>query len=517
MKLKTYSNFLVEKKLSIPELSKDEIRWATFLMKLQNNSPFIYNKGEEVIVQNPEEIINKITDDDGVLDMDKVVDFLRPKNRYSTVIKTNKGDIKLNQFIKTEEFGGGSGTSLGSVNAKTYETIQAIFFSMRQYLGREIGPGDIHLLYEDNRTVQPDDPDTTDDRLAILKDVYSKKKITREDLKFFEDKGWIYTYIVTANKLFNSLDENKHYSFYHAFVGHGIADQLYRSFKKAIKNINEENNVRISFSRWNPSDLWVVETSYENDLINVLKGADDIVELNAIVDKCFTENYLVGISLKKIPFGRDIDLIISKTLHPNFHYNYASVSENPFDTLTVQIHSTSMAEMTGFHKRKETLDTRIYSGKEENNIFLEVKGSASKHGKASLKYINSRLVKAKIEPIPLYQDIDLTDEQLRRRIKRFYETIPNLKKKPSRSHTRWNIKHTRSKLISKYQSLMLVDRLERYKNKPYRKGIFRRLRFLFNKNLNLSNYIIKEIFYYAYSMGGELFDNTMFYRIRTKR
>ena len=516
MVLKKYSGFLSEKHLTIPELCKDDARWEMFLTKLHDKSPFTYSDGSKVVIENPEEIIESITDDNGEVDMDKVKTYLKEKNRYTLVIKTSKGNIKLNQLIKTEEFGAGPGTSLGSVNARTYETIQAIFFSLRQYLGRPIEPGDIHLLYTETNELQPDgDKNTTEDKSTILKDVHSTKVITRDDLKFFEDKGWVYTYIITANKLFESLDQRKHYTFYHSYAGHSIADQLYKSFKKAFHNINKDNNIRISMSRWNPSDIWVVETSYEKALINALKGIDDIIELNAVMDKCFEDNYLIGISLKKIFFGKDIELIISKNIHPNFRYEYTSVSENPFDTLTVQIHSVSISEF--FLKRKETLDTRIYSGNEEDNIFLEVKGSASKYGKSSLNYINSILKRVKIEPIPLYNEIDLTDEQLRRRIKKLYSTIPNLKLKPSRSQTRWNIKHTRSKLISKYQSLLLVDKLERYKKKPYKKGVFRRLRFLFNNNLNLSNYIIKDIFYYAYSMGGELFDTCKFYRIRTKR
>ena len=129
MKIKTYTGFLSEKTLSIPELNKDEARWDMFLSKLKKKETFVYNDGTEVVVNNPEEIIQSITTDGGGLGMDKVIEFLKPNNRYAPVIKTNKGDVKLNEFHKTVEFGGGSGTSLGSVAARTYETIQALFFS----------------------------------------------------------------------------------------------------------------------------------------------------------------------------------------------------------------------------------------------------------------------------------------------------------------------------------------------------------------------------------------------------
>ena len=279
MKLTKYINFLSEKRLTIPELNKDEARWVTFLTKLRNKSPFIYHDGTEVIINNPDEIVQSITTEDGELDINKVIEYLKPRNRYAPVIKTNKGDFKLNEFHKTVEFGGGSGTSLGTINARTYETIQAIFFSLRQYLGREIGPGDIHILYTDTNEVQPNvDTSTADDKSAVLKDVRSTKVITRDDLKFFEDKGWVYTYIKTANEFFDSLNTDKHYTFYHAYAGSGIANETYRAFTRCFRSINKENKVRISMSRWNPSDIWAVESEYEKEIIDVLKGTQNITE-----------------------------------------------------------------------------------------------------------------------------------------------------------------------------------------------------------------------------------------------
>jgi hypothetical protein len=58
--------------------------------------------------------------------------------------------------------------------------------------------------------------------------------------------------------------------------------------------------------------------------------------------------------------------------------------------------------------------------------------------------------------------------------------------------------------------------LEKYKKYPYKKDIFSWIKFILNKKPSVTNYVIKEIFYYAYSMGGELFDNSKFYRIRTQ-
>lgn len=511
MILENFTNYLTSKRLTIPELNKESKRWDMFLNKLKDGSPFFLEDKGKVVVTNPDEIIQGITDEIGNLDMDKIINFLKPRNRYAPVIKTDKGENKLNQFHKTVEFGGGAGSSLGTVNARIHETIQALFFALRQHLGRDIEPGDLHLLYKDS---SEDDSLTSyeDERIKILKSLKSTKNITRNHLKFFENKGWIYTYIKTANVFYNSLNKNKEYIFHHAFSGEGVADAVYRAFRRCIRDINRENKINISMSRWNPSDIWAVEVDMEQDIISVLNDCNDMTQLNTIMDSLFDGNFFVGISLKKIPSDREIQLIISKTLHTNFIYDYSSTSMNPFDTLTLQIHSKSYSWLG--HKRKETLDSRIYSGNQEGNIFLEVKGSVSKYGKSSLTYVNSILNKFNINTIPTYKEITLSDDELKNEIKRLYKIIPNLKKVRS-SSLRYNIKDIRSKLISKYQSLLLIEKLEKFKKKPYNTSLFGRLKFLFNKKRSLTNYIVKEIFYYSYSMGGELFDTCKFYRIKT--
>jgi hypothetical protein len=501
---------LTKKKLTIPELNKENKRWETFLNKLKNDSPFIIQNEGEVIVTNPHEIIKNITNSDGNIGNENVVSFLRPKNRYSPVIKTNKGNFKLNQFNKTIEFGGGTGSSLGTINARIYETIQAIFFSLRQYLGRDIEPSDLHLLYQDN--INNVDSLSDSNLKEILSNVKSRKSITIDDLKYFENKGWIYTYIKTANVFYNSLNKDKKYIFHHAYSGEGIADAIYEAFARCIKPINKENNIRVSMSRWNPSDIWAVDADMEKEIIEVLNDCKDMIHLNTIIDSLFEQNYFIGISLKKIPFDREIQLIVSKTLHTNFIYDYTSASKDEFDTMTVQIHSKSFSWLG--HKRKESLESRIFTGKYESNILLEINGSVSKYGKSSLIYINHVLNKLGVGSIPTYKDIKLSDDQLRYEIKRLYKKIPNLYKVSAVSN-KFNIEDIRSKLISKYQSLLLIEKLEKFKKKPYNKSLLGRLKFLFNRKLSMTNYIIKEIFYYGYSMGGDLFDTCKFYRIKT--
>jgi len=513
MNLKDNQNFLTKKKLSIPVLNKDEQRWDMFLNKLKNNLPFVLQNNKKVNINNSKEIIKNIIDINGKLDKEKITQYLKPQNRYVPIFKTDNGNYKMNQFHKTPDFGGGSGTSLGTVNARIYETIQSLFFSLRQYLGRDIKYSDLPLLYKENILDYSNLTEHEKIRLSIYNHINSTVEINKKDLKYFENKGWVYTYIKTANKLYDTLNENKNYTFYHAYYGKGISDALYKAFNRSIKNINIENNITISMSRWNPSDIWIVETDLIQHIISELDKVNDMTHLNVIVDSMFENNILVGISLKKIPFNKEIQLIISKTLHTEFIYDYSTTSSGEFDTLTVRIHSKSYSWLGD--KRKETLDTRIYTGKGESNIFAEIKGSVSKYGKSSLTYINSILNRLDITPIPVHQNINLTNDELKIEIIKLYNTIPRLQKVNSVT-LRFNIEDTRSKLISKYQSLLFVNKLEQFKNKPHKRGLFNWLKFLFNKKSSITNYIIKEIFYYAYSMGGELFNSSKFYRIKTQ-
>lgn len=493
---------LTAKRLTIPELNKDKRRWNTLLSKLKHNKKFIREDGQIINITNPTIIIESITDNNGNINNEKSNNFFKPNNRYIPIIETNLGSIKLNQLYKSSEFGGGSGISLGSTNARVYETIQALFFSLRQVLNRDITIKDVKLLLNNS-----------DKQKEIFNHVNSTMIINEDDIKYFEDRGWLHTYIKTANTLYDSLNKNKNYTFYHAYNSNGIAHEIYQTFIRIFNDINKTNDVKISLSRWNPSDIWIVETDLEATLISSLKTVKNITELNTIMDTSFDNNYLIGISLKKIAQDSEIKLIVTKTLQTKFTYDYTTTSKGPFDKLTVKIKAKSYSWLG--NKKVENLDARTYSGKELGNIFLEVRSNTSKYGKASLNYINSILNRVNIEPIPLYNEITYTNDELKEKIIQYYSNIPTLIK----THTKlskWNIEKTRSKLISKYQALMLVDKLEKNKKRPYNVSLIGLIKFIFNRKLSITNYIIKEIFYYAYSMGNDIFENTKFYRIKTK-
>jgi hypothetical protein len=95
------------RKLSIPDLRKDENRPKNFIKKVATASPFAtVNNGEVIIdVTELQDVTDFMTKDDGKF----------PANKSSLTVNTNRGPLVIpKDFLKTPSFGGkgvGSGTS----------------------------------------------------------------------------------------------------------------------------------------------------------------------------------------------------------------------------------------------------------------------------------------------------------------------------------------------------------------------------------------------------------------------
>lgn len=504
MIIKNYKEFLFEKQLTIPELNKDIQRWNSFLNKLKKNDIFELEDGSEVKILNSKEIIDNITDKDGNIDIEKINNYFKSNRRYLPVIKTDKGDMKLTDFKKTIEFGGGSGSSLGTEKARIYETIQSLYFSLIQKEKRYLQIKDIHNLFID----YADNFDMVNDELQHH--IRSNKVVNVDDVTYFD--GWTYTYIKTSNEFYNELDKNKTYIFYHSFFDGGVSNSIKDAFNRCIKSVNKEVGLRINISKWNPSDIWAVNSKLETEIINNISECENITDLNTVMDSYFDNKDLLGISLKKLPVDSDINLIINKNIGTKFEYDYTSTSKEELGSMSIMIHAKSYSDIQ--IRRKEKLEVRTFNSRTGQDISFEVVGETSKYGKTNINYVNYILNKFNIGNIPHYNNIKLNDDELIEEINILYNTIPNLEKTETRSKN-YNIEDNRNKLVSKYQSLIFAKILEENKKRPAKTGLLNKIIFKLNKKLSISDYIMKQIFSYAYSMGGELFENTKFYRIKT--
>lgn len=507
-----YKKFiLLERKLNIELLSRPdkEIWWDNFIKKLSNNEPFFMDEWKEITISNSQEIIDSIVDTEtSKVDKQKAYDFFTKTGKkgglYKKNIETTNGEfISLKNLERTKEFGSSGGSSAGTKKTRINETIQSIYLSIRQKKGENIIKEDIINFIEEFKNDTPY-------ALSIYKKIGTNVRLNIEDLD--AERGWMDTHLTIANEMFNNyLDEDYNYNFYQSFYDdpNSVPSALKHKFYDIIK---EETKLKIDISKWNPSDIFIVCNKEEYDIIESINNCENIEDLNNLMDGCFNDKQVIGISLKKINQSKDVIFLINKEEETLFKYSYSTSSASPMSSMSINIYAD--AKSTIPTDEEQILTSRIFTDKKESNIVLEIKGKSTKYGKVSLSYLNKTLLDVGIEPIPTYKDKNiqkLSNDEIIDAINKYYGTL-----KLGKTYTRTNkydISNTRSKLISKLQSLILVDKLEKNKNVRYiRSGFINKIISYF-KRTNKSDYVIKQLFYYAYAMGNEIFDNCKYIRI----
>ena len=423
-------------------------------------------------------------------------------SRYKKdVIKLSNGDtIALNKLERTWEFGSSSGTSIGTKQTRINETIQAIYLAIRYKKKSDIIPEDILEFIEDYNK-------DSEYALSIYRKIGSNAKVTIEDLDI--QRGWMDTHLKIANLLFDYLGDENHYVFYQAFFdGEESVPKTMRN--KFYRLIEELTNVDVDIAKWNPSDIFIVNEEKEIEIIERLNVCNDLEELNIVMDYYFEKKYLVGISLKKLNLSKDVKFIVNKEQKSDFKYLKASASLVPTASMSVNIHVE--AESTIPTTKEQVMVARIFTGEKESDIMLEIKGKESMYGKVGMSFLNETLKRAGIGTIPSYSEIgDLSNEEITEEINNYYDKLEM--GKTQTKNKRYDISESRSRLISKLQSLALVDMLESNRNVRYfKKGFIGTIMSLFKKTTK-TDYVVKQLFYYAYAMGNEIFLNCKYFRI----
>jgi hypothetical protein len=507
--ISNYKNFLLERKLNVELLSRTDEWWENFIEKLKENEPFNLDDFTQVTIDNPRRIIRSIIDTKtDKVDKQKAYDFFTEKgkkgSKYKHNIRLSNGEyIGLNDLDRTKEFGSHPGTSIGTKQTRINETIQCIYLAIRQKKKKPITRDDIQEFIDDYNHDTPY-------AISIYKKVGSTSKIDVEDLD--PGRGWMDTHITIANMLFDYLDEDRKYVFYQAFFDdeNSIPKILRRKFYNLIKTLT---TVDIDISKWNPSDLFVVNVDKEPELIDKINICGDLEELNTVMDYYFEKKYLIGISLKKINQSKEVRFIVNKEETSKFKYINSSTSTEPTASMSVNIHAEVQSTIPTSNK-DQTIVARIFTGEQESNIMLEVRGRDAMYGKVGMSFFNDVLKKAKVRTIPSYNDDEiknLSNDEILSKINTYYDKL-DLEKTKTRGDDH-NIGESRSKLIGKLQALMLVEILEENKEVRYfAKGILGTLTSLFHRQTK-TEYIIKQLFYYAYAMGNEIFQNCKYFRI----
>lgn len=492
MKITRISDLLNESNIDIKGLDSKtksgKLKGDVLIDKLKNDEPIKFFKKGTVIdsdVINDDEIISNITNDEGGYDSDKSINFFKKNGRYTDVIETDVDDYQLNQIVKTSDFGGGKGTSLGSAGTIDVESIQCLFLSM----------------YQENRSDNFINTQSNIDK--YLTHIKIPIKITSDLID--NNKKWMTTWTKTPQALFekrvkvspgrkvdNILSRSKKYVFYHIGYGSGVNKILHTKYKsfKEVKGIN--------ISKWSPSDIWAVELVKEEEIYNRVNNCKTIIELNELVDDLFNLKEMVGISLKMI--SKEVTLIINKeTSAPIYEYKGLSLSDDLESNHGLDLVARCHSDIYRDGIEKMTLRTFTRGGL--SDMTGEVKGSTAQFGKISLSVINKIISSVGIEDlVPTKNDIkDVSDDELMSDINRMYEHLIDL----HGSHKSRSKKDLfdRRRMIIKYQSLYLGCILEENKDN------------INNNSDCISDIIIQKMFYYALAIKNSVFECPKYVRV----
>ena len=412
-------------------------------------------KGEVTSVDNPEEIIDNITDGPNQnFDIEKAKDFFMRRGKYLPVFNTDDRDYKLNDVEKTEEFGSSGGSSLGSKETRNVESIQCLYCSLRQNLGRPINRNDFEEFFDISGYIKEE----------LLEDIKVMIDITPEMLENYE-KRWGDTFITTANALFeyrqtykvkgekkSVLDDRKKYIFYQNGFNGGLNLTIQKAFKSFFK---------MQIAKWNPSDIWVVNKVLANQIQESISRSNSIDNLNNRMDRYFRMRDLVGVSLKKVRNINSAELLINKvTERPTYEFIKVRTSYNPLNSLGVNILLKQKSELES-ENREISIVIRTFGGKDRlADVSGEILGSSSRHGKIGLTEINSIFsrVSKDIPLVPSYRFLkNISDEEIYQEIVHLNDYIGEVGDKSKQMKSEKT--STKVRLISKYQALLVAKNL----------------------------------------------------------
>jgi len=173
---------------------------------------------------------------------------------------------------------GNTGSGGGAEATKLTESAQCVYAAIAFGLRREITNADVTKVNVDKYKT---DFDINGDINKILNEL---------------DDEWITSCVLGANKLWNKFNGKGKYVFHR---GSKDVDKIEAGFKR-VKKIEK---VRMDVNKWNPSDIWMIESNFHWDCLDkemTLVGYNQCIQENLEKDK------LIGVSLKKIYGSADI-------------------------------------------------------------------------------------------------------------------------------------------------------------------------------------------------------------------
>ena len=443
MRIKRWVDFIKESKLTINDLNlpvNGRLRGDVFIDKIENGEEFEKNDGDKVIID--PEISNNLTTLDKY-DHDKAKKILvDTSGRYKNALKNNKFNdfIKLNQLKKTSEFGSTSKTISGNTrnSIRDVESIQSLYLAYYQ-------------KYKNFEDIEMD-----------FDKVIDKIKIPIE-LNYNIVSGypdWVFTFEETCRLFFDYdsqiVDKSKTYNFHQISSGSKLMVYLCDVYKQCC-DITLGKVVEIS--KFTPSDIWVINQSEEERIIDELKVCSTLDELTECINGNFASGDLIGLSLKKI-VNNDRSTIVANNISKKPLYKIHDIKNISLKSLlmTKSVNLRLLKTIDGYDRNLEEIVVLKSNSSGFSDINLEILGSSSRGGKCSLSTINEYLKHYDLKEVPGYSKLkDKKVEQLEKEILELGKRLSD-SGVISGEYTSRNIKQMNEpELISKYQALLLIE------------------------------------------------------------
>ena len=447
----------IESQLTISDLKKPSnpkvtnfgpLRGDVLLGKIKSGDEIEIKDGDKVKVDLDSSV--DIQDIDGNFDPEKTDNLKISKTRLKPAFidKENpENRYKISDFVKTAEFSGGGGSSLGTFATKVMESLQTYVLSLKQNYYQDKFLHQTFLTQERNIH-----------RMLNSKDTFVPVKISQEDLQNY--KRYHLTFIKTANKFIGHnaiLNSNKRYNFHQVSSDSEFMKQLHSTYRRCC--IESFGKV-VNMAKWTPSDIWAVNRKIEAKLIKHLSNISRMDELNNFIDDNFGDDPdsrdMVGISLKKIASRKEnITVVINKeTERPRFYLKGVKISPNPFTKGLDILVDRESSKYPG----SDVLSIKS-SQTSLSNISAEIMGSSSRHGKCSLNKIKVILLDNGMDSVPTFKEISESNGK-----SEIIDKIINLDSKLKGIDLTSTSSGSISKendnlpnLVSKYQSLLFAE------------------------------------------------------------
>lgn len=385
-------------------------RGERFLENIENNKPFEMNNGKTVVIDKEQS--------KQAIELLKQKQYSKLGGQNKLFIDTEGNKYSLSNFVKTKEYGAGSGKGGGTEQTTIQESAQCLVNEIAFKLKKD------HI----------DKEDITQENLEKVQQ-YVDTTSTFAEMSYFilNSETWLNTFIQTANILYSTYPNSN----FTSHRGSNFVNKINDAFTKAKK----DEGMSLQVNKWNPADIWLVDPSIEN-----IEFKTNLQELNNQINELYKQEKLIGVSLKKLGSSAHIEVFNDEQKSNEYNYEtYQSTNKSKMSTII-------------FNEGKIYLRSFNYA----DNFAGEIAGTKAMAGKIGVGVINKFLKDNNLSQLPNTKDIRkrIYDNDLKfidELFELYTKYVENLNKEEFKVYLE---KYNEDWKFSKYLSLYLVDILE---------------------------------------------------------